>query len=44
MRSHAIFQDRNGPGIYWYLPRWERDLPIGERLDKAINDQLEDIE
>jgi len=37
MRSTAIFQDRNGPGLYWYLPRWNRDLPIGERIDAAID-------
>lgn len=38
MRACATFQDRNGPGLYWYLPRWDRDLPIGERLDKALSD------
>ena len=37
MRGSAAFQDRNGPGLYWYLPRWNRDLPIGERLDAAID-------
>lgn len=37
MRSNAAFQDRNGPGLYWYLPRFNRDLPIGERLDAAID-------
>ena len=39
MRSNSTFQDRNGPGIYWYLPRYDRELPVGERLDKAIDDQ-----
>lgn len=37
MRGTAVFQDRNGPGLYWYLPRWDRGLPIGERLDRAID-------
>lgn len=36
MRSSAQFQDRNGPGIYWYLPRWDRERPLGERLDASI--------
>jgi len=38
MRSSAEFQDRNGPGLYWYLPRWDRKLPLGERLDAAIDE------
>jgi len=37
MRSHALFQDRNGPGLYWYLPRDNRGLPVPERLDAAID-------
>ena len=37
MRCNATFQDQNGPGLYWYLPRWNRDLPIGERLDASID-------
>ena len=37
MRENAAFQDRNGPGVYWYLPRWNRELPVGERLDAAID-------
>ncbi len=37
MRKCAIFQDRNGPGLYWYLPRWDRGLPVGERLDNALD-------
>lgn len=40
MRKTAAFQDRNGPGLYWYLPRWEGGLPAGERLDKAIDAHL----
>lgn len=40
MRKSAAFQDRNGPGLYWYLPRWNRDLPLGERLDAAIDEDL----
>jgi hypothetical protein len=40
MRSKATFEDRNGPGLYWYLPRWDRGLTEGERLDRAINAQL----
>jgi hypothetical protein len=41
MRLNAVYQFRNGPGIYWYLPMWDRNLPIDERLDKAIDAQLE---
>jgi hypothetical protein len=37
MRNNARFLDRNGPGLYWYLPRLNMDLPIGERLDAAID-------
>ena len=37
MRNNAEFQDRNGPGLYWYLPRWNRNLPLGERLDAALD-------
>ena len=37
MRSNNTFQDRSGPGLYWYLPRWDRDLPVGDRLDNAID-------
>jgi len=40
MRKNAVFQDRNGPGLYWYLPRLYRDMEIGERLDNAIDEQL----
>jgi hypothetical protein len=41
MRLNATFQKRNGPGIYWYLSRWNNNLPIGERLDNAIDEQLD---
>ena len=37
MRTNGKFQDRNGPGIYWYLPHFDRGLPIGRRLDSAID-------
>ena len=37
MRNNAEFQDRNGPGLYWYLPRWNRNLPLGERLDASLD-------
>ena len=36
MRGVASFRDRNGPGLYWYLPRF---LPGGsaEQLDASID-------
>lgn len=39
MRNNASFRDRNGPGLYWYLPRF---LPGGgaEQLDAAIDAEL----
>lgn len=37
MRKSAEFQNRNGPGLYWYLPQWKRDLSEGDRLDAAID-------
>lgn len=37
MRKNAILQDRNGPGLYLHLPRWDRGLPLGERLDNALD-------
>ena len=40
LRSNAALQYRNGPGIYWYLPRWDRELPDGDRLDNAIDAAL----
>ena len=39
MRKNAVFQDRNGPGLYWYLPRYSA-LSKGERLDEAIDAAL----
>lgn len=36
MRDTAVFQDRNGPGLYWYLPRFLRGSEA-ERLDEAID-------
>jgi hypothetical protein len=40
MRKTARFQDRNGPGLYWYLPRLDHDLPIGVRLDNSIDEAM----
>lgn len=37
MRAKAVFQDRNGPGLYWYLPRLNRALSDEDRLDAAID-------
>jgi hypothetical protein len=37
MRNNSTFQNRNGPGLYWYLPRYDRNLPLGDRLDAAID-------
>ena len=37
MRASAGFQNRNGPGLYWYLPRWPMDGTFPERLDAAID-------
>ena len=37
MKKKATFQNRNGPGLYWYLPRYlEGDE--GDQLDKSIDD------
>jgi len=39
MRNSAQFQSRNGPGLYWYLPRF-RDGKVrdeGQQLDDAID-------
>lgn len=36
MRESAVCRDRNGPGLYWYLPRHLKGDP-GERLDAAID-------
>ncbi len=37
MRKNARFEWRNGPGLYFYLPRGDRDLTGGERLDNALD-------
>ena len=39
MRANAVFQHRNGPGLYWYLPRTPdiRGLSEGEALDVNID-------
>lgn len=42
MRGSAQYEYRNGPGLYWYLPRWNRDLPPAERLDAAIDQAILD--
>jgi hypothetical protein len=36
MRNSAAFQDRNGPGLYWYLPRYMTGS-AAERLDAVID-------
>ena len=36
MRNSAQFRYRNGPGLYWYLPRFGRG-GTGEQLDAAID-------
>ena len=42
MRSSAEFLHRNGPGLYWYLPRCYSDLSVGERLDRALDEERSD--
>ncbi len=39
MRNNAQFQSRNGPGLYWYLPRFGdgKVRDEGEQLDDAID-------
>jgi len=38
LRRKAIFKWRNGPGLYWYLPRGgERGLTAGDRLDMSLD-------
>ena len=41
LRSHAVYEYRNGPGLYWYLPRG-RYLGINsaEALDDSIDAAL----
>ena len=36
MRNNSQFQSRNGPGLYWYLPRGLQG-DEGEQLDAAID-------
>ena len=43
MRGNAAFQNRNGPGLYWYLPRFNQELPVGERLDAAIDAAMKNL-
>lgn len=37
MRDSATFRCRNGPGLYWYLPRHMKG-DSAERLDEAIDE------
>ena len=39
MRNNAQFQSRNGPGLYWYLPRFGdgKVRDEGKQLDDAID-------
>lgn len=39
MRNNAQFQSRNGPGLYWYLPRFRygKVHDEGKQLDDAID-------
>jgi len=38
LRRNASFQWRNGPGLYWYLPRYYgTDMTAGERLDNSLD-------
>lgn len=36
MRSSSTFRDKNGPGLYWYLPRFGNG-DKAEQLDAAID-------
>ena len=36
MRNNSQFQSRNGPGLYWCLPRYGQG-DEGEQLDAAID-------
>jgi hypothetical protein len=38
MRNNAAFRDRNGPGLYWYLPRYLQGSGA-EQLDAAIDEE-----
>lgn len=37
MRNNGVFRDRNGPGLYWHLPRWIHGA-AAEQLDTAIDE------
>lgn len=38
LRRKARFEWRNGPGLYWYLPRGgERGLTAADRLDDSLD-------
>lgn len=37
LRSNALYSYRNGPGLYWYLPRYYDPGEPAERLDKDID-------
>ena len=39
MRNNAAFRERNGPGLYWYLPRYLYGTSA-ELLDAAIDDAI----
>ena len=39
MRNNSQFQSRNGPGLYWYLPRFGQG-DKGEQLDAAVDAAL----
>jgi len=39
LQEHARFEWRNGPGLYWYLPRGGEGSP-GDRLSASIDGSL----
>ncbi len=41
MRDTAVFRDRNGPGLYWYLPRFLRGS-APEQLDESIDAAIQE--
>ena len=41
MRNNSQFQSRNGPGLYWYLPRMITGTK-GERLDASIDQAMKE--
>lgn len=40
MRDNARYEKRNGPGLYWYLPRGRHGRSDAEWLDDAIGAQI----